>query len=160
MTIFVAEPWAQCRDEVLALTPLHYQEASQFRLETTLMQMERAMVSVPLCPDVPRLDLMGAQGNMNCVVGRDRGRLVAYHLAFLGRHIHYDLRVAQGDVHFILAGYRTGRNVLRLWETVHASLAARGVRLVCDRTGVNAKAKPLLEHLGYTRIDETYARWL
>lgn len=135
-------------EEALPLFEQHYQEIARYH-------------DIALAPDLEAYSAIEAAGNLRVFSVRDAGRLVGYVVFFVKHHLHYrDSLVASQDVLFLLPEYRKGMTGARLIKFADERLKAEGVQLVTQHVKTYADFGPLLERMGYEKVETTYMRRL
>lgn len=135
-------------EEALPLFEKHYQEIAKYH-------------DIPLAPDFAAYAALEAQGNLRVYSARNAGDLIGYVVFFVRPHLHYSgtLFAAQ-DVLFLLPEYRKGMTGLRLIKFADERLKAEGVQVVTQHVKDHMDFGPILERMGYERVETTYMRRL
>lgn len=154
---FQWEPFSHLAREITPLFAAHWREIA-------LNQDD-----IPLDPDFDRYLQCELAGLLHVLTARDAktARLVGYVFAFIGPHLHYvSTRWCMGDMFYLQPEYRVGWNGVRLVKAFEAGAAARGAKIIhlveklhfieSHRHGL--KVGSLLEFLGYSPIEQTYAK--
>lgn len=119
---------------------------------------------VPLDIARERYQAMCDTGTLHIVTVRDAGKLVGYHVAIIGGHLHY-LSTSHGitDVYFLQPAYRRGRTGILLLRKVEQEMRRLGVKKLF--TGVKlhtaaGRSGRLFEYLGYTATETLYTKYI
>lgn len=143
------EPWEDCRDEVMAYWPAHWEEVALDR------------DTVPLDPNVADYDAKALAGSLHVVTVRRAGELVGYHITLVMPHLHYRSTLCGFvDVYWLRPDCRQGWTGVNLFREVERSLRARGVVKVYSGTKKHLDAGAIFEHLGWTEAERLYSKTL
>lgn len=135
-------------EEALPLFEQHYQEIARYH-------------DVPLAPDYDAYAAIEAAGQLRVFSARDCGTLIGYVIFFVRPHHHYRHTLfAVQDVLFLLPEYRKGLTGLRLMQFADERLKAEGVKVVTQHVKNYADFGPILERMGYEKVETTYMRRL
>lgn len=101
-----------------------------------------------------------AAGGLRVFTARDNGALVGYAVFFLQLHPHHTSALyAMEDMLYVLPA-RRGFTGARLIRFVERELAADGVQVITQAVPVTNDWSKLLERMGYTPIEQIYAKRL
>ena len=135
-------------EEALPLFKRHYEEIAKYK-------------DIPLEVDLETYARIEAAGGLRCYSARDAGRLVGYVIFFVKNHPHYASTLfASQDVLYLDPDYRKGMTGLRLIRFADRQLEAEGVQVVTQHVKTYADFGPLLERLGYEKVETVYMRRL
>lgn len=141
------------------LTPLlreHYVEVAHFK-------------QIPLDPDFGRYDELEKAGILRvftarrpCHIARQAGHigpLIGYAIFIVNRNLHYrrSLQALQ-DVLFFTSDSRAGLAGFRFIKWCDKQLKAEGVEAVYHHVKLARDFGPVLERLGYEKVESVYAR--
>ena len=151
MTTYCVEPFSAARPEMEQLLEAHWRELGRDQDDPRFA----------LKPDWDTYAALEALGQILMVVVRIDGVMGGYYIGFVRRQLHYVGSLAlTTDVFFLQKEYRQGRIGLELFKEVEKAAVARGV----DKIYLGCKSAEeldrsrLFEHLGYTRIEYTFAK--
>lgn len=144
-----SERYADCRDELIPLVGLHWQE----------MPFDEAL---GLSPDELTYRALDEAGKLLLLTVRDRNRLVGYFVAFVARHPHYELLTAAMDIYYLLPEYRSALNGIRLFHSLEVEAKARGVGflLATARLDRSPAASMIFNRLGWTEARTVFQKRL
>lgn len=112
-------------------------------------------------PQWDKYELLEASGVLRIYTARLDGRLIGYCVFVVGYNLHYRASLeANEDVLFLAPEHRKGRVGLKLIQFVDAQLKAEGVQLVRRHIKFAHDHFPLLERMGYEKIDMIVGRRL
>lgn len=147
MVTFAVEPWLEVKDEMSALWPRHWSEVA--------LDHE----AIPLDPDLVLYDYMATAGILHCVIAREAGRIIGYHLSIVKPHLHYRSSLhAHTDVYYIEPEHRKGMTGVRLFKEAEKSLVARGVKKMITGTKLSLDMSRIFEWLGWRETERTYTK--
>ena len=142
------EPPGRSIAEALPLFKLHYAEIARY-------------LDIPLDPDLGMYETVEAAGNLRVYSARHEGELVGYVIFFLRTHPHYKTSLhAHQDVLFLLPAYRKGLVGIRLIKFADKMLGEEGVQVVSHHVKDYADFGPILERMGYEKVETIYMRRL
>ena len=146
---YQAEQLSDLWEELGPLLQAHWREVALFQDD------------IELDPDIETYAAIEASGELRTYTARDRGRLVGYAIFFVRLNHHYagSLQAWQ-DVLFLAPDYRRGMAGATLIRVAETRLRAEGVQVVYHRAKRSNQVGELLEALGYTGVEQTYAKRL
>lgn len=148
-TTYQVEPYDQCIGEIAKLLPQHYEEIA--------VNKDR----IPLDPDYDAYKAMAYAGQLHMVTCRLDGEVVGYIVGFVRPHYHYKSTLhCYTDVYWLHPDHRRGGMGIKLFQHYEETLKKRGVvRMYCScKTFLDLT--PLMERLGWTHIEHTFAKML
>ncbi len=153
MTItYQVEKWAAIYPEMAPILVQHWKEVAL------------GHDKVPLDVAYDRYLAMCEAGALHIVSVREDGRLIGYHVAIVGGHLHYaSTKHGITDVYYILPEYRAGRIAIRLFQRVEAEMRALGVVKLftgCKLHIAGGRVGKLFEYLGYIKTEELYTKYI
>lgn len=115
-----------------------------------------------LAPDWAKFDNIADNGEAHWVTVRHFGNIVGYAFVIVSTHLHRKNTLCGFfDLYWLNKDYRKGTGAgKRLIRTVEETLKARGVVRSFIGTKVWYNIGPLLERMGYSHVEELYARAL
>jgi GNAT superfamily N-acetyltransferase len=135
--------------ELESLLPLHYEEIA------------RDKDIIALDPDWDSYFMLEAAGQFHCMVARCEGKMIGYHISFIRPNLHYRKSLtAATDIYFIRKEFRLGLVGFKLFREVEKSWRARGVQKAFSGTKRALNMGKLFQRLGWTHIEDTYAKVL
>lgn len=147
MVTFCVEDWFDCKDEMAALWPDHWKEVA--------LDHE----AIPLDPDLALYDHLADGGMLHCMIAREGGKIVGYHLSIVKPHLHYRTSLhAQTDVYYIAPEHRKGMTGVRLFKEVELSLKSRGVKKMITGTKLSLDMSAIFKRLGWRETERTYTK--
>jgi GNAT superfamily N-acetyltransferase len=100
-------------------------------------------------------------GELMMMIGRKRGEIVAYLIAFVAPGMHYaDCLTAIGDIFYVAPEYRLGGVADALFDAVETELNRRGVNLWTAGEKMKFPCGPLLKKRGMAPAEVTWFKWL
>lgn len=142
----MTEDWSMCRDEIMAYWPQHWEE----------LALDKA--AVPLDPDVEAYENHAANGALHCVVVRQDGAVVGYHLTIVSTHLHYKSTLCGfTDIYWLRPDCRQGWTGVNMFKEVMRSLKARGVKKIYSGTKKHMDAGAIFERLGWTEAERLFS---
>lgn len=147
---FQVERWADIdREEMDALFQLHWEEIA--------LDRDRIKLSV----DYDTYAALDACGRLHIVTVREGRRLIGYHCATIGAHLHYkDDLFACSDVYFLLKEYRKGRTGIKMFKFTEESLKRLGVKKIVMNTKLYLDQSRIFEHLGYRETERIWTKYI
>lgn len=115
---------------------------------------------IPLKPDWIKYQRIEDSGNLRIYTARDCGCLVGYALFLVDRGLHYDVRMANQDILFLLPEYRKGRVGVNLIRYAERRLKADGVDMIAHHVKTTNHVGRLLEAMGYEEVDRIFMKRL
>lgn len=150
MITFVIEPFSSVYAELLPLLHQHYGEISTHKDH-----------GVPLEPQVGVYRAREADGSLLMVIGRERGEIVAYFVAFIAPGLHYaSCLTCLPDIFFVREDKRTGLAGVRMFRFVEKELRRRGVKRWAVGGKVVHDASALFKFLDFQAVETTFEKWL
>jgi len=144
---YQVESFEQCIPEFQRFVPLHWAELGLTREE------------VPVDMDWQRYVQMERDNKLHTVTVRHDGKLVGYHVTFVGGHFHYKSTLhGMVDLYFVEQEHRRGWAGIKLLKFAEKTLKDRGVVKIITGTKCHKDNSVLHERLGYTHSDETYMK--
>lgn len=149
MTIaFAVEGFADFFPEAQTLLRAHFHEIAPYQ---DLLELK---------PDIAQYQAMEKAGVLVIVTARQDGVLIGYFAFMVHRHLHYmDTIVANEDVKFIHPAHRGGLGG-KLVKYAEGVARSRGAKIFLQRSKAKSGHAELYRHLGYSLLDETYAKRL
>lgn len=146
---YAVEHLRDMKPELEALLPLHYEEIA------------RDKDFIKLDPDWDFYFLMESAGRFQCIVARSEGVMIGYHFSFLGPDPHYrKIFRASTDIYFVRKEFRLGFTGFRLFREAEKAWRGRGVKKAFSGTKKAKDMGKILLRLGWTHIEDTYAKVL
>ena len=143
------ENFVECIPELKNYVQLHWEELGVTKDH------------VPVSMDWDRYAETEHAGKLHTVTVRKDGKLIGYHVAFIGTHFHYkDTLHAHIDLYFIHPEYRVGRTGLRMFQFVEKCWKRMGVVRVVTSCKVHFDHHRLFEHMGYHCTDKVFMKIL
>lgn len=146
---YALEPLDQVRDDIEDLLVMHWREIAHWH-------------DIPLAPDWPVYERMAEAGLMRIYTVRTgTSRLVGYAVFFVKHNPHYSTSLqATQDVLFLMPAHRGAAVGAGLVQYAEADLRALGVQAVYHHVKHAFDFGPMLERLGYERIEHIMAKRL
>jgi len=142
------ESAADCLEEIKSLIILHWEEIALYKDK------------IKLDPDFDKYLLLDSMDMLHILTARDDGVLIGYFISFIQPNMHYkDKMFATNDILFIEKSYRKGTVGYKLFKHAEKSLKELGVDVIVIRSKVNTDFKPLMDKLGYERIEYVYSKY-
>ena len=114
---------------------------------------------IKLNPDWDMYHYLEEKGFLKVFTAREEGKLVGHYVAVLSRSLHYkDHLFATNDLIFLRPEYRKGRTGIKLIQFAEKYLKEDGASVLFITTKVHKPFGRLLEYLGYTADEQTYAK--
>ena len=114
---------------------------------------------VQLDMDWDRFIKMEREGKLHTITVRDDGKLLGYHISFIGTHPHYkSTNHAVVDLYYLHKEHRLGRTGIRLFKYAEASLKKLGVVKISSGCKVKLDHTKLFEYLGYEFSDKMFIK--
>lgn len=143
------EPFSQSFAEFQSLTPDHYEALSLHKGR------------FPLRPRWNVYFEADGRGELMFVSLRRDGAMIGYWIAFNGPGLHYKTCLtSQMDIWFIHPAHVIGKAPLILINAVERELRRRGVKLWFAGSKDHKPCGPLLERLGFQKVETFYSKWL
>ena len=134
--------------ELFPLLTAHYDEIAHFK-------------DIKLKPAFDRYDDLEERGALRVFTAREDGRVVGYSIYIITHNLHYsDSLQALQDVLFLIERARAGLTGFKFIKWCDGELAADGVQVVMHHVKKSHDFSPVLERMGYTKIESVYARRL
>jgi hypothetical protein len=150
MLSFAPEEWKYVKEEAKELWPAHFAEVGMGRHS-----------GWPLDPDLAHYDALAAQGSLSIVIGRHKGKIMAYHAAIIDTLKHYTgVLAAYGDLYWIDKRHRSGANALGLFCLVEVEARRRGAKVLIDVHKVEKDLARLFLRLDYVPMEHRYMKFL
>lgn len=100
-------------------------------------------------------------GELMLMIGRQRGEIVAYLVAFIAPGLHYaDCLTAIGDIFYVAPALRRSRVASDLFAAVESELKRRGVNLWTAGEKLKFPCEPLFKGAGMVPFERTWCKWL
>lgn len=126
----------------------HYQEIARYK-------------DIQLDPDLWFYARLEETGGLRVYSARADGALIGYIIFIVRTNPHYRASLhAHQDILFLLPAYRKGMTGIRLIRYADEQLRAEGVQVVTQHVKDYADFGPVLERLGYEKIETTWAKRL
>jgi GNAT superfamily N-acetyltransferase len=147
---FAVERFSNVYEELKPLLARHYAEISL-----------HAARGFELKPQEHVYRAREAAGELLMMIGRERGRIVAYLVAFVAPGLHYaDCLTAIGDIFYVDPDCRNARVGLQLLRATENELRRRRVALWFTGEKLKFPAAPLFRRVGMEPVEVTHAKWL
>ena len=123
-------------------------------------------IAYALVPEEPEINpviykMMAYSGAMRIFTVRDEKKLAGYAIFFIGHSPNWKgLKQANEQGLFILPEYRRPRTAINFLRFCDNHLKSEGVSMVSYQSPADAPFGGLLSRLGYSKVDEIYARRL
>ena len=124
---------------------------------------------VPLDPQYEVYLAREAQGQVLCVVLRERGKILAYFVGFIAPGLHYRTCLTlQMDIFWLHPDYRDAESLVtverdmlceQLFDAVEAEGRRRGVQRVFYGSKLHADAAALFEARKMVEVERYYSAW-
>lgn len=139
-------------DIVEELTPLIYEHWEEIALHKD---------KIKLNPDFNKYIEADELGLIHILTAREEEELIGYFISFVQPHLHYmDTLFAVNDVLFVTKKHRKGRVGYILFKKAEESLKEIGVDVIMIHAKVHADFKPLMDSLGYDRVEYNYSKYI
>jgi len=149
MITFQEEPLVDCLEEMKPLLSEHWDEIALHKDK------------IKLNPDYDKYLLLDSLGMLHVVTARDGDLLVGYFISFLQPHMHYkDHTFAMNDILYIHPEYRKGSAGYKLFKYAEKSLKEIGVHVLMIHAKVKNDFKPLMDKLGFNRVEYNYSKYI
>jgi len=124
-------------------------------------EIEHNKEMLPLDPNWGLYELLEEQGNFYVFTARDGGNLVGYFTVIVFPSMHSrNAMLAANDVIYLDKNYRRGSVGTRLFKFAEKCLKEDGHRVLYITTTEKHPIDPLLERLGYTKIETKFEKVL
>jgi Aspartyl/Asparaginyl beta-hydroxylase/Acetyltransferase (GNAT) family len=141
------ESFADIMPELIDMTPLHYQEIA------------RNQDVIPLDPNWEQYLRLEQADILHVYTVRDGQKLVGYHIALIGGHLHYkSTKHAMTDIYFILKEYRNNGIGFEFFKRVEGDLKSLDVVKIATACKLHQNHTQLFLALGYTHSDNMFAK--
>lgn len=138
-----------CYDDMQYLLRIHWEEIA---LNQDVIKLN---------PHVKKYEDCEKSGFLRIFTARDDGKLVGYFALIVQHSLHYQHHIfATTDVIFLHPDYRKGRSGMKLIQFGLECLAQDSVSMVFINTKVHRPFDPLLKRLGFSHIENVYAKRL
>lgn len=144
MTVYQRETLADVREDISPLLVKHWEEIARFK-------------DVPLDPNWDGYAAAERNGVLRVFTARRDGALLGYGVFFRG-NLHYRSSVLfTQDIFFVLPQHRgiVGARLLRYCDE---QLQAEGAQAVYHHVKTHLDWGPVLERMGYEKVDTIYGR--
>jgi len=149
MITYQEENLKDCLDEVKVLIEMHWEEIALYKDK------------INLNPDFDKYLLLDSMGMLHVLTVRDGSKLIGYFISFIQPNMHYSDHVfATNDILYIDPSYRKGSVGYKLFKKAEESLIGIGVDVVLIHAKVKNDFKPLMDKLGYERVEYTYSKYV
>lgn len=146
---YQVEKWADCKDEMAALWPLHWEEVANDRDKIKLDVWHEAY------------DALAESGELHIVTARVDGKIVGYHWSIVRPHLHYKSSLtAYTDIYFLKSENRKGMAGINLFKFVEQSLKERGVQKMYTASKKKMDKSSIFEFLGWTEAEKVYCKYI
>ena len=116
---------------------------------------------IPLDPDWSFYEALWNAGLLGIYTVRLEGKLVGYFVVVAKPHPHYKQNVfASNDIIYLSPEYRKSSVGAGLISFAENDLKERGVSVLVVNTKVHRPFDPLLERLGFNKIEHTYSKYI
>ncbi|WP_175770575.1 hypothetical protein [Burkholderia anthina] len=150
MITFAIERFDDVYGELLPLFHEHYAEISTHHAH-----------DVPLAPQAGVYSARQADGSLLMVIGRERGEIVAYFVAFIAPGLHYaSCLTCLPDIFFVREDKRSGIAGVRMFRFVEKELKRRGVKRWAVGSKLAHDASALFKFLDFEPVEMTFEKWL
>jgi len=147
MITYQEESAAECLEEIKPLIEMHWEEIAVYKDK------------IKLNPDFDKYLLLDSIGLLHVLTARDDDKLIGYFISFIQPNMHYKESVfATNDILYIDPLYRKGSVGYKLFKKAEESLKEIGVDVIIVHSKVNNDFKPLMDKLGYERIEYNYSK--
>ena len=149
MITYEVEEVANVLDEVKPLLEKHWNEIALHK------------DNIALKPDYDKYLLLDKMNMLQLVTARDDGKLIGYFVSFIQPHMHYkDNLFAMNDILYIDPEYRKGSVGYKLFKHAEKFLKEVGVDVIMIHSKVKNDFKPLMDRLGFERVEYTYSKYI
>lgn len=149
MITFQEEYLADCLEEMKPLFDTHWDEIALHKDK------------IKLNPDYDKYLLLDSMGMLHVMTARDDDKIIGYFVSFIQPHMHYqDHTFAINDILYIHPDYRKGSMGYKLFKNAEASLKEIGVHVLMIHAKVQHDFKPLMDKLGFDRIEYNYSKYI
>jgi len=147
MITYQEESAQDCLEEIKPLIEMHWEEIALYKDK------------IKLNPDFDKYLLLDSMGMLHILTARDDDKLIGYFISFIQPSMHYKESVfATNDILYIDPTYRKGSVGYKLFKKAEKSLKEIGVDVIIIHAKVNNDFKPLMDKLGYERIEYNYSK--
>jgi len=147
MITYQEESAQDCLEEIKPLIEMHWEEIAVYKDK------------IKLNPDFDKYLLLDSMGMLHILTARDDDKLIGYFISFIQPNMHYkDSLFATNDILYIDPVYRKGSVGYKLFKKAEDSLKGIGVDVIIIHSKVNNDFKPLMDKLGYERIEYNYSK--
>jgi len=147
MITYQEESAKDCLEEIKPLIEMHWEEIALYKDK------------IKLDPDFDKYLLLDSMGMLHILTVRDDAKLIGYFISFIQPNMHYKESVfATNDILYVDPAYRKGSVGYKLFKKAEKSLKEIGVDVIVIHSKVNNDFKPLMDKLGYERIEYNYSK--
>lgn len=151
MITFAVEPWHLVKAEIRPCWEEHYYEVAD------ATDHER----MPLDPDWAKYDQAAADHRLQILVGRQRGRIVAYVFFFVDTHLHYKSTLcAFMDLYWVKPNVRGHWVGVWMFRAFEAECRRRGVKKMFGGTKMWLDVSPIFSRLGWRHVEQNHTKWI
>lgn len=141
------ESFTLCIPELREFVPLHWEELGVTKDD------------VPVDVGWHRFTELEQKGALHTLTVRDSGRLIGYHVTFVGPHYHYNSTPhGMVDLYYVLPEYRKQGVGVQMFIEAEKSLKELGVVRVVTGTKVHLPHDKLFTSLGYELTERQYVK--
>ena len=116
---------------------------------------------IKLSPDYDKYLHIDEFGMLHVMTARDDDKLIGYFISFVQPNLHYkDNMFASNDILFIHPDYRKGSVGYKLFKNAESSLLELGVDVIIIHTKIHKDFKPLMDKLGFDRVEYIYSKYV
>jgi len=149
MITYQEEELKDCVEEMKPLVKRHWEEISLYKDK------------IKLNPDYDKYLLLASLDMLHVFTARDNGDLIGYFVSFIQPHIHYkDNMFAVNDALFIAPEHRKGSLGYKLFKNAEIALKEMGIHVMLIHSKVHQDFKPLMDKLGFDRVEHTYSKYI
>ena len=150
MITFAIEQFRNVYREMYPLLERHYEEISTHRDH-----------GVPLSPQAHEYQRREDCGQLMMIIGRERGTIVSYVVAFIGPGLHYQTCLTSiVDIYYVDQGARGFLIGKKMFEFAKLEWKRRGVQRVAAGAKLAHDASPLLKYVGFSPVEIIHEMWL
>lgn len=144
--------------QIKAVNPVEYIEETTRLVKEDWSELERDFSERPPAVNADIYQAMYDSNMLICLGVFDGDSVVGYSIAFIYRHLHYAIQVAQTDALFLAKNYRKGSLGLRLMRETEQAAKAAGCKRMIWTAKPNSTLHNVLERKGYALGDLLYFR--
>lgn len=150
MITFAIEKFSDVYAEMFPLLEKHYDEIS--------VHKERGF---PLAPQVEVYKQREREGSLLMIIGRERGQIAAYLVAFVTPGLHYKTCLSCAvDIFFVTPDARGAMNGVKMLQFTKQVVEKRGVKRWTIGEKVAHPAARLFKRIGFQPVEVIHELWL